>query len=111
VVRNGKTEFVSHGYADVDWKFSVAEDTVFRVGSITKTMTAIAVMQLVEDGRLDLDAPAADYLDAYRLTQQRDARFRQPTLRQLLTHTAGIPDAQHFTHLLHFTWGPWDGRP
>jgi len=111
VVRNGKTEFVSHGYADVDWKFSVAEDTVFRVGSITKTMTAIAVMQLVEDGRLDLDAPAADYLDAYRLTLQRDARFRQPTLRQLLTHTAGIPDAQHFTDLLHFTWGPWDGRP
>ena len=88
----------------------VTERTVFRIGSITKTMTAVAVMQLHEAGRIDLDAPADEYLRAYRLIR-RSNRFRQPTIRHLLTHTAGIPDARHFRDLLHFGWGPWDARP
>ena len=45
----------------------ITEDTVFRIGSITKTVTAIAVMQLWERGLVDLDAPANDYLRPYKL--------------------------------------------
>ena len=110
VVHSGDHQFVCHGYADLLGKRPITERTVFRIGSITKTMTAIAVMQLVEAGLIDLDRPAIEYLHSYRLVL-RDPAFSQPTVRHLLTHTAGIPDARRLTDLLHFGWGPWDGRP
>jgi CubicO group peptidase (beta-lactamase class C family) len=91
VVRNGRLEFFhGHGVADIASNTPITEDTVFRIASITKTFTAIAVMQLSEQGLVDLDAPANDYLRAYRLVPAK-ARFRPATLRDLLTHTAGIP--------------------
>ena len=72
---------------------------MFRIASITKTFTAIAVMQLWEQGLVDLDAPANDYLRAYRLIPAK-ASFRPATVRQLLTHTAGIPELVHPSGLL-----------
>ena len=61
VVRDGRLEFFhGHGFADIASDTPVTEDTVFRIGSITKTFTAIAVMQLWEQGLIDLDAPAND---------------------------------------------------
>jgi CubicO group peptidase (beta-lactamase class C family) len=95
VVRNGSLEFFSgHGVADIASKTPVTEDTVFRIASITKTFTAIAVMQLWEQGLVDLDAPVNDYLRAYRLIPAK-ASFRPATVRHLLTHTAGIPEVVH----------------
>src|SRR5512132_2910101 len=95
VVRDGSLEwFHGHGVADVASNTPVTEDTVFRIGSITKTFTAIAVLQLWEHGRIDLDAPANHYLRAYRLIPAK-ASFRPATVRQLLTHTAGIPEVLH----------------
>lgn len=92
VVRDGSLEFFhGHGLADIGSNTPITEDTVFRIGSITKTFTAIAVMQLWEQGLIDLDAPANDYLRAYRLTPAKPS-FRPTTLRQLLTHTGGIPE-------------------
>ena len=67
VISEEGTEFACHGYADLASRAPVTERTVFRIGSITKTMTAVAVMQLHEEGRIDLDAPADEYLRAYRL--------------------------------------------
>jgi CubicO group peptidase (beta-lactamase class C family) len=65
-----------------------AASTLFRIGSISKLVTATAVMQLVEAGTLDLDRPVADYLDVDLATS-----FETPvTLRHLLTHTAGFED-------------------
>jgi CubicO group peptidase (beta-lactamase class C family) len=91
VVQNGQLElFHGHGLADIASNTPITEDTVFRIASITKTFTAIAVMQLSEQGLVDLDAPANDYLRAYRLNPAK-ANFRPATLRDLLTHTAGIP--------------------
>ena len=79
VVREGALQFFSaHGVADVPSRVPVTDDTVFRIGSITKTMTAIAAMQLVEQGLLDLDAPANDYLRAYRLVPRKPG-WRQAT--------------------------------
>ena len=95
VVRDGSLAFFSgHGLADIASHIPVTEDTVFRVGSLTKTFTAIAVMQLMEQGLVDLDAPANDYLRAYRLVPT-DPRWRPPTSRHLLTHTAGIREVLH----------------
>lgn len=89
VVRNGRLEFFyGRGVADIASNTPVTEDTVFRIASITKTFTAIAVMQLWEQGLVDLDAP--DYLRAYKLIPAK-ASFRPATVRHLLTHTAGIP--------------------
>ena len=90
VVRDGSLEFFSaHGLADIESRTPIAEDTVFRIGSITKTFTAIAAMQLVEEGLVDLDAPAHEYLRAYKLVPA-DPDWRPATVRHLLTHTAGI---------------------
>jgi CubicO group peptidase (beta-lactamase class C family) len=95
VVRDGSLEFFSgHGVADVASNTPVTEATVFRIGSITKTFTAIAVLQLWEQGLVDLDAPANDYLRAYRLIPAKVAH-RPATVRQLLTHTAGLPQLLH----------------
>ncbi len=92
VVRNGSLEFFhGHGVADIASNTPITEDTVFRIGSITKTFTAIAVMQLWEQGLIDLDAPANDYLRAYRLIPAK-AAHRPATVRHLLTHTAGLPE-------------------
>jgi len=91
VVRGGRLDlFHGHGLADISSRAPVTEDTVFRIGSLTKTFTAIAVLQLCEQGLVDLDAPAGNYLRAYRLIPAKP-RHRPPTVRQLLTHTAGLP--------------------
>lgn len=105
VVRGDALEwFYGHGLADVTSNTPVTEDTVFRIASISKTFTAIAVMQLWERGLVDLDAPANDYLRAYRLIPAK-AGFRPVTLRHLLTHTSGIGELRGLTDLLRPTLG------
>lgn len=67
-----------------------AERTVMRLGSVSKLMVATAVMQLVEQGRLDLQADVNQYLTTFQV----DATYPEPvTLARLLTHTAGVDDA------------------
>ena len=95
IVRGGRLEFFhGHGFADLEARTPITEDTVFRIGSITKTFTGIAVMQLWEHGLLELDAPANDYLRAYKLVPTK-ASFPPATVRHLLTHTAGIAEIVH----------------
>jgi CubicO group peptidase (beta-lactamase class C family) len=100
VVRNGDLEFFSgHGLANIASGTPITQDTVFRIASLTKTFTAIAVLQLWEQGLVDLDAPANHYLRAYRLIPATPG-FRPATVRQLLTHTAGIREVLHPSGLL-----------
>jgi CubicO group peptidase (beta-lactamase class C family) len=100
VVRNESLEFFyGHGLADIESNTPITEDTVFRIASVTKTFTAIAVMQLWEQGLIDLDAPANDYLRAYKLISAK-ASFRPATVRHLLTHTAGIREVLRLSGLL-----------
>ena len=113
VVRDGSLHFFSgHGLADISSRTPVTEDTVFRVGSLTKTFTAIAVMQLVEQGLIDLDAAANDYLRTFRLRSE-DPRWRPATVRHLLTHTAGIREVLHPSGVGRELFGETvrDGRP
>jgi N-acyl-D-amino-acid deacylase len=81
-----------YGWADRDARREVRPDSLFRIASVSKPVTAVAVMKLVEEGRLDLDAPAFDLL---RLTPvlppggKGDARLRDVTVRHLLHHSGG----------------------
>jgi CubicO group peptidase (beta-lactamase class C family) len=110
VVRNGRLEeFEARGFANLATRRPITEDTVFRIGSITKTFTALAVLQLWEQGILDLDAPASRYLRAYRLVA-RQPGIPLPTVRQLLTHTSGIPEVRRAADILDIRAGPWDAR-
>jgi CubicO group peptidase (beta-lactamase class C family) len=90
VVKDGQVLFQKgYGYADVEEKKPVIPDqTLFRPGSITKLFTATAVMQLVEQGKLDLDRDVSNYLD-FPIPKT----YPEPiTLRQLLTHTGGFEE-------------------
>src|SRR5215204_3487968 len=90
VVRNGSLLFFhGHGVQDIASDTPVTKDTVFRIASITKTFTGIAVMQLWEQGLVDLDAPANDYLRTFRMVPARP-NLSPATVRQLLTQTAGV---------------------
>jgi CubicO group peptidase (beta-lactamase class C family) len=104
VVRDGRlVHFTAHGLADVAGKRQITQDTVFRIASIAKTFTAVAVMQLWEQGLVDLDAPANDYLRGYELVPAA-AGHRPATVRQLLTHTAGVPQMVHLARVLTSGW-------
>ncbi len=97
VVRHDSLEFFAgHGFADIASKTPISEDTVFRIASITKTLTAIAVMQLCERGLIELDEPANSYLGSYSLVPAKPS-FRPATVRHLLTHTAGVGEELRFT--------------
>jgi len=90
VVKDGQVLFAKgYGYADVEAKKPVAADqTLFRPGSISKLFTATAVMQLVEQGKLNLDRDVNEYLD-FAIPKT----YPEPvTLRRLLTHTAGFEE-------------------
>ena len=77
-----------YGYSDYENEIPVYGNyTLFRIGSISKPITAIAVFQLVEQGLLDLDTNVNDYLTTFKIPDT----FAQPvTLRHLLSHTAGF---------------------
>src|SRR5215813_8567776 len=75
-----------YGFADAAKAKPATADTVYRVGSVSKLFTDIAVMQLVEQGKLDLDAPITKYLPDFKPI----SKFEKPiTLRMLMSHRAG----------------------
>jgi CubicO group peptidase (beta-lactamase class C family) len=101
VVKDGQVLFQKgYGYADVEEKKPVLPDqTLFRPGSISKLFTATAVMQLVEQGKLDLGRDVSDYLD-FTIPKT----YAEPiTLRQLLTHTAGFEETLKNLFVAHET--------
>lgn len=86
VVWRGKPVLVrSYGLADVPKNVPMRTDNVFRIGSITKSFTAAAILVLEAQGKLELTDPLAKYLPEYTASNA-------VTVRHLLTHTSGIPD-------------------
>src|SRR5215467_4774805 len=67
----------------------VTRETLFQAGSISKSLTALAVLRLVEQGKLNLDADANQYLRSWKLPSNRFTEQKRVTLRELLSHTAG----------------------
>lgn len=89
VVRNGEV-LLLHGYGtrNVQTQEPVTADTQFGIASVTKSFTALGVMLLVQEGKIDLDAPVTQYLPEFRLaTPEATASLK---VRHLLTHASGM---------------------
>ena len=91
IARNGELIFAKgYGFQDVEQQIPVVADrTLFRPGSTSKLFTWVGVMQLVEQGKLDLDADVNEYLKTFKI---KDTFERPVTLRDIMTHTPGFED-------------------
>lgn len=89
VVDSGKPVFASRGLLNAGGRELVDENTLFEIGSISKIFTNLLLAQLVREGKIDLDAPAIQYLPEGVTLPQFEGR--QITLFDLATHTAGLP--------------------
>ena len=75
------------GVSDISSEEGVTEETLFQIGSISKSFSAIVILQLREKGKVDLNAPVKDYLPWFEVRSE----YAPITLHHLMTHTAGIP--------------------
>lgn len=93
VAENGKIVYEkSFGYRDLEAKKLNTKDTEFQLASIAKTFTAVAVLQLKEKGKLNLDDKFIKYFP--------DFPYPDITLRHMLSHTSGLPDLELFDKLI-----------
>lgn len=99
-VQDGTLETIeTTGLADRAANRPVTRETIYHWASITKTFTAVAIMQLRDQGRLTLDDPIVDYVPELALVHNPHGRMRDITIRHLLSHSAGFRAG---------TW-PWGG--
>lgn len=90
---------LASGLADREAEIPATTETVFPAASVSKLFTAALVMQQVERDRLDLDAPANQYLEPSLRIRDADGVEVPATVRQLLNHTSGLPVAWRGIHL------------
>jgi CubicO group peptidase (beta-lactamase class C family) len=87
IVQQGRVVMTQgYGLADIENKVPATADTVYRIASLSKSVTATAAMKLVEMGKIDLDAPVQKYCPAF------PQKPWPTTTRELLTHQSGIRD-------------------
>ena len=91
VVKDGELVYAKgFGTTSLDGGAPVTPQTVFQWAETSMALTAMAALQLAEQGKLDLDAPVTDYIPYF---QMKDEGYKDITVRQLLTHSSGIPDS------------------
>jgi CubicO group peptidase (beta-lactamase class C family) len=88
LLHDGHAEFVGHGIANIETGAPVAPETLFQVGSISKVFTATLLMTLVDEGRIDIEAPIVRYVPELSLSDP--AARENITVRHLLTHMSGF---------------------
>ena len=93
------------GVQSLEKRIPVTPDSIFCVASVSKPFVATAVMQLAERGEINLDAPILQYLPYF---QMNDERYRQITIRQMLSHTSGMPDMDENEYNELVTHPEWD---
>lgn len=104
IAKNGKIVYETEvGWSDSLQTEPYTKDHIFRIGSMTKPITSVAAMQLIEEGKLALEDPVSDYIPTFLnsmvlisfneedTTWESRAAHRPPTIKDLLTHTAGVP--------------------
>ena len=88
--RDGLIRVTTYGYADMAARMAVRPETLFEIGSVGKSFTALAVMQLAEAGKVDLDAPVQRYIPWFRVAEPEASA--QITVRHLLNQTSGLTE-------------------
>lgn len=88
ILRGDETVFAAAGLLNARTGVEATPDSIFQIGSITKTFTTTLVMQLVDEGRVELDTPVQTYLESFALGDAEAAA--KITVRHLLTHTNGM---------------------
>lgn len=93
-----------YGLADKESGLPVQPDSLFRIGSVSKPITGVAILKLVEDGKLDLDAKPFQLLDHLQPPPKAkvDPRLHEITIRQLLYHSGGWDPQKSFDPMGHF---------
>ena len=93
VIRKGQVlSFEAVGYRDLESRKPMTTDTIFDIRSMTKPVTAIGIMILMEEGKLALNDAVEKYLPEFKSSAFKDDRGSFPiTIRHLLTHTSGLP--------------------
>ncbi len=92
IAKDGRLVFArGYGFADVESKEPVQPDSFFRIASVSKSITAVATLKLVEDGKLDLNEKAFDILSRFKEPEgtSRDPRIGEVTVHHLLQHSGG----------------------
>jgi CubicO group peptidase (beta-lactamase class C family) len=85
--RDGIQRVATYGFADVETRSLVNPDQLFQIGSISKSFVALCLLQLHDEGKLDLHKPVLDYLSWFRI----ESSYEPITTHHLLTHTSGLP--------------------
>ncbi|MEM7129609.1 MAG: serine hydrolase [Chloroflexota bacterium] len=94
IVKDGETMYAKgFGVKNSESKEPITESSLFHLASVSKTFTTTAVMQLVEQGLIQLDSTVVEYLPYFRVD---DERYSQITIRQLLTHCGGLPRGETY---------------
>ncbi|MFW6076009.1 MAG: serine hydrolase domain-containing protein [Chloroflexota bacterium] len=99
ILEHGEVQTASRGIANLHTGYEMRDDTILQIGSISKIFTTTLIMQLVDEGLIDLDSPVSRYLPGVRITTS--ATQDSIRVRQLFTHTSGM-FGDHFDD---FGWG------
>jgi CubicO group peptidase (beta-lactamase class C family) len=91
--RNSVLRMDAQSWADPEHKSFMRVDSIFWIASMSKPITAIAVLMLMEDGELSLDDPIAKYVPELAGLKTADGKTLRITIRHLLTHTSGMGEA------------------
>lgn len=87
--RDAVQRVVHYGFSDREARRAIGEQDLFQIGSISKSVIALALLQLRDEGKLDLHRPVRDYLPWLRI----DSKYAPITVHHLLTHSSGLPGA------------------
>lgn len=87
--REGVQRVATYGFSDIDRQRKLQAEELFQIGSITKSFLALSLLQLRDEGKLDLHKPVVEYLPWFRI----QSSFAPITTHHLLTHTSGLPGA------------------
>lgn len=97
VIKNYKIDFAkSYGFADTAKKIKATNETIYSAGSISKLVTAVIVLKLVDEGIIDLDKNVNEYLKSWRLDENEYTKKTPITLKLLLSHKAGTSQSAYW---------------
>lgn len=106
IVEGGELTFAQgYGKADLASDTLMTPMSLFHIASVSKTFVAAALMQLADAGMIDLDAPVTDYLPDFTLAEPESQEI---TIRELLSHTGGMPDVEDWSGVVRGQGGAGD---